>query len=211
MIRVVLVDDHVLFRRAIISMLQEAGDVHVVSDLATGEKAIEYVKRYPVDLVLMDINMAGMGGIEATRRILRIAPKVKVIAVTAMDGSPYPDKLLEIGVHGYVSKECRPQEFFEAIRTVMVGNSYVSSDVAKKMVTNRLGEKEAGAMLKELSSREVQIMTMIVNGHNNQDIYDQLNLSPKTISTYRHRLYEKLGVTNDVELTHLALRHNVLA
>jgi two-component system invasion response regulator UvrY len=210
MIRVMLVDDHVLFRRALISMLQEAGDVHVVADLSTGEKAVEYVNTYPVDLVLMDINMAGMGGIEATRRILRIAPTVKVIAVTAMGGSPYPDKLLEIGVHGYLSKECRPQEFFEAIRTVMVGNSYISDDVARKVAANCLGKKEAGTMLKGLSLREMQIMTMIVNGHNNQDIYNQLNLSPKTISTYRHRLYEKLGVANDVELTHFALRHDIL-
>lgn len=209
MIRVFLVDDHALFRTGLKSVLGEAGDIEVIGEASSGEEAIGQFKALSPDLILMDVNMPGIGGVEATRKILRQDPTVKIVAVTALSEDPFPNQLLDAGAMGYISKGCPGDELFEAIRMVMAGNHYISKDVAQKLAISHVsGNNESP--LKKLSAREMQVMTMIVTGQGTQQISDALFLSPKTVSTYRHRLYEKLGVSNDVELTHFALRHNVI-
>ncbi len=210
MIRVLLVDDHALFRTGLTSVLGEAGDVEVVGDAASGEEAIEKLRALSPDLVLMDVNMPGIGGIEATRKIVRQWPEIKVVAVTALSDDPFPNQLLDAGAVGYISKGCPAEEMFEAIRTVMAGHHYISRDVAQKLALGRVAGQGGQSSLKKLSAREMQVMMMIVSGKGTQEISDSLFLSPKTVSTYRHRLYEKLDVANDVELTHLAIRHNII-
>ena len=182
----------------------------VVGEYSDGEQAIEAVRREPPDLVLMDVHMPGMGGIEATRTILRIAPQTKIIAVTVLSDDPFPNQLLDAGARGYISKGSGSQEMMEAIETVMRGNYYISSDVAQKLTLTNFRKRGEASPLDTLTAREMQVMMMITRGQSNQDISDSLFLSPKTISTYRHRLFEKLDVSNDVELTHLAIRHGLL-
>lgn len=210
MIRVLLVDDHALFRTGLTSVLGEAGDMEVVGDAASGEEAVEQVRALEPELVLMDVNMPGIGGIEATRKIVRQWPDIKVVAVTALSDDPFPNKLLDAGARGYISKGCPAEEMFAAIRAVMGGDHYISKDVAQKLALGRVAGQGNESSLKKLSAREMQVMMMIVTGQGTQDISDALFLSPKTVSTYRHRLYEKLDVANDVELTHLAIRHNII-
>lgn len=210
MIRLLLVDDHELFRSGLKSVLATASDIEVVGEASDGESAVECVRADPPDIVLMDINMPGIGGIEATRRIVHFAPEVGVIAVTALTEDPFPNQLLDAGARGYLSKGCSAEEVFQAIRSVSMGNHYISNDVAQKLALNRMVNQSEGSPLKKLSPREMQVMLMIVQGQNNQQISDTLFLSPKTVSTYRHRLYEKLDVVNDVELTHFAIRHHVI-
>jgi two-component system invasion response regulator UvrY len=159
----------------------------VVGEYSDGEQAIEAVRREAPDLVLMDVHMPGIGGIEATRKILRIAPQTKIIAVTVSSDDPFPNQLLDAGARGYIS-----------------------SDVAQKLTLTNFRKRGEASPLDTLSAREMQIMLMITRGQSNQEISDALFLSPKTISTYRHRLFEKLDVSNDVELTHLAIRHGLL-
>lgn len=192
------------------SVLGEAGDIEVVAQAASGEEAVECVRADPPDLVLMDVNMPGIGGIEATRKIIRLDPEMKIIAVTALSEDPFPTQLLDAGARGYVSKGCPADEVFNAIRQVMLGNHYISNDVAQKLALGSMISQGSESPLKKLSAREMQVMLMIVTGLSNQEISDKLFLSPKTVSTYRHRLYEKLEVANDVELTHFAIRHNVI-
>lgn len=211
MIRLLLVDDHALFRSGLKSVLAEAGDIEVVGEASDGEAALDFVRADPPDVVLMDINMPGIGGIEATRRILHAQPEVRVIAVTAMSEDPFPNQLLDAGAFGYLSKGCPADELFKAVRSVVKGDHYISSDVAQKLALSQMVGQTEGSPLKKLSPREMQVMMMIVQGQGNQQISDTLYLSPKTISTYRHRLYEKLDVANDVELTHFAIRHNLVA
>lgn len=182
----------------------------VVGEYSDGEQAIEAVRQEAPDLVLMDVHMPGMGGIEATRKILRIAPQTKIIAVTVLSDDPFPNQLLDAGASGYISKGSGSQEMMEAIETVMRGNYYISSDVAQKLTLSNFRKRGEASPLDTLSAREMQVMLMITRGQSNQDISDTLFLSPKTISTYRHRLFEKLDVSNDVELTHLAIRHGLL-
>ena len=210
MIQILLVDDHALFRTGLISVLGEAGDFEIAGEASSGEEAVDFVRATPPDLVLMDVNMPGIGGIEATRKIIRFAPEMKIIAVTALSDDPFPSQLLDAGARGYISKGCPADELFGAIRTVMTGKHYISNDVAQKLALGNMAGQDGQSPLKKLSAREMQVMLMIVTGQSTQDISDALFLSPKTVSTYRHRLYEKLDVSNDVELTHFAIRHNVI-
>ena len=210
MIRILLVDDHDLFRAGVRSILQSEEGMVVVGEVASGEAAVEAVRSEAPDLVLMDVNMPGMGGIEATRKILHIAPSVKVIAVTVLSEDPFPNQLLDAGARGYISKGSNSEEMLEAIRMVMRGQHYISSDVAQKLTLANFRNRGEASPLGTLSAREMQVMMMITRGQGTQEISDALFLSPKTVSTYRHRLYEKLDVSNDVELTHLAIRHGLI-
>lgn len=209
MIRVFLVDDHELFRAGVRSILQGREDLVVVGEFANGEDTVAAVRTEAPDLILMDVNMPGIGGIEATRKVLRSAPEVRVIAVTVLSDDPFPNHLLDAGALGYLSKGSGTDEMLEAIDTVMRGRHFISRDVAQKLAIAGFTNRDPSP-LSVLSPREMQIMMMIVNGQRNQEISDSLLLSPKTVSTYRHRLYEKLDVSNDVELTHFAIRYGVV-
>lgn len=210
MIRILLVDDHDLFRAGVSSILRNQEGMVVVGEFADGEQAVTAVREEAPDLVLMDVNMPGMGGIEATRKILKIAPQVKVIAVTVLSDDPFPNRLLDAGARGYISKGCGSEEMFEAIKMVMRGQYYISGNVAQKLTLANFRNGGESSPMGALSAREMQIMLMITSGQSTQAISDTLYLSPKTVSTYRHRLFEKLDVSNDVELTHLAIRHGLL-
>jgi len=210
MLRVLLVDDHDLFRAGMRSILQGQEGMVVVGECSTGEQAVDAVRSDPPDLVLMDVNMPGMGGIEATRRIVKLVPKIKLIAVTVLSEDPFPSQLLDAGARGYISKGSDSGEMLNAIKAVMQGQYYISSDVAQKLTLANFRKNGEASVLATLTPREMQITMMIINGQTNQRISDTLFLSPKTVSTYRHRVFEKLDVTNDVELTRLAMRHGLL-
>ncbi|KRT57365.1 response regulator [endosymbiont of Ridgeia piscesae] len=213
MIRVLLVDDHELVRTGVKSILTQVPDISVVGEAGSGETAIQMVQQDRPDVVLMDVNMpgiGGIGGIEATRRLLRIAPDLKVVALTMLDNEPFPARLNEVGAMGYLTKGCPADEMIQAIRSVFRGQPFVSSDVARKHILTDW-KRHSATPFQGLSSRETQVMLMILEGQRNQEISDGLSLSPKTVSTYRQRIYEKLDVRNDVELTRLAYRHGILS
>ncbi len=209
MIKVLLVDDHQLVRSGINRILQDAEGISVIGEASSGEEAITITREIGPDVVLMDVSMPGIGGIEATRKLLRVNEKIKIIALTVYAGEPYPTSLLEAGASGYLTKGCDVSEIVNAINTVMRGERYLGKDVAQQMALSALpgGKKNP---FDKLSQREVQVMLMITQGKKLQDISDKLCLSPKTVSTYRYRIYEKLDVDNDVELTHLAIRHGMV-
>lgn len=209
MIKVLLVDDHQLVRTGIRRILDDAEDVEVCGEAASGEEALALVRQTGPEVVLMDVNMPGIGGLEATRKLLRIDGNLKIIALTVYMDEPYPSRLLEAGALGYLTKGCDEQEILNAIRVVHRGERYIGSDIARQMALSGLTGKTRNPF-DRLSQREVQVMMMITQGHKVQEISDILCLSPKTVSTYRYRLYEKLGVSNDVELTHLAIRHDMI-
>jgi two-component system invasion response regulator UvrY len=209
MIKVLLVDDHELVRAGVRRILEEAGDMQVVGEASDGGEALRVVRKLAPDVVLMDVNMPGMGGIEATRRLLRLMPGIKVIALTVLEGDPFPARLHEAGAVGFVTKGCPAREVIEAVRTANRGLPYVASAVARR---HMLADWKGGATspFEELSAREMQVAMMILNGQRTQGIADSLSLSPKTVSTYRQRIYDKLGVQTDVELTRLAYRYQLI-
>lgn len=213
MVNILLVDDHDLVRTGLRSILESSEDFSVIGESDSGEAAMAYLSdgHTKPDLVLMDINMPGIGGIEATRRIRSKFPDIKIIAVTALQDNPFPAQLMDAGANGYITKGCPADEMFEAVNSVMAGNRFVASRISDQITLDNLSSNtNKEGPFAHLSSREMQIMLMVTQGASTQEISDSLFLSPKTISTYRHRLYEKLGVSNDVELTHLAIRHNVI-
>ena len=209
MIRVVLVDDHELVRTGVKSILESVANIEVVAEAGTGEEAIGLIGKLDPDVVLMDVNMPGMGGIEATRRLLRKYTQLKVVALTALGDDPFPSRLSDVGAMGFLTKGCPADEMIRAIHTVYLGKPYISEEVAKK---HAVSEWQGGSdnPFHELSSRETQVLMQILEGHKNNQISDILCLSPKTVSTYRQRVMEKLNVHNDVELTRLAYRHGLL-
>ena len=209
-IRILLVDDHAMMRDGLRTILQSESTVDVVGEASDGRRALALAKSLMPDVVVMDVGMPNMNGIEATRKILQIAPTVRVIAVTVLSEDPFPNQLLDAGARGYLSKGSNSEEMLEAIRMVMRGQHYISSEVAKKLTLANFRSRGESSPLGTLSAREMQVMMMITRGQGTQEISDALFLSTKTVSTYRHRLYEKLNVSNDVELTHLAIRHGLI-
>ncbi len=208
MIRVMVVDDHTLIRVALKRILEEQGDIQVVAEASSGEQAVEIARRQPLDLVVMDVDMPGMGGVEATRKINNMAGGPKVIVISVHSQDPYPKRLLEAGASGYLSKATGANEVIGAVRTVYGGQPYVAPEVAGQLAMASINRTESP--LDSLTQREMQVMLMLTKGQNAQSISKTLNLSPKTVCTYRYRLYEKLDVKNDVELTHLAIRHGLV-
>ena len=207
--RVVLVDDHQLVRTGIRRLLSDDEEIDVVGEAGSGEDALRLVREMRPDVVLMDVSMPGIGGLEATRKLLRVDPALRIIALTIHVEEPYPSRLMEAGAMGYITKGCDEGEITAAIRAVMRGERYIGADIARQMALAGFdGTRDGG--LDKLSQREMQVMMMVTQGYKMQEISDTLCLSPKTISTYRYRLYEKLGVETDVELTHLAIRHGMI-
>jgi len=208
-INVLLVDDHHLVRVGINKILTSVKGLKVVGECETGEEAIKFCRKDEPDVLLMDMDMPGMGGLEATKKILRFAPGVKIIVLTAHTEDPFPSKVMQMGAAGYLTKDAGPDEMVNAIRAVHSGQRYLPSDIAQKMALNQFKSVEDNPF-NTLSDRELQIMIMITRGDKVPAISEHLNLSTKTINSYRYRMFEKLDVSNDVELTHLAIRYGML-
>jgi len=209
-LKVLIVDDHGIVSTGISRMLQDVSNLQVVGCAASGEEAITLTKETLPDIVLMDVHMPGIGGLGATKEIKRILPKTKIIALSALDDNPYPTKLIEAGASGYITKGIALDEMISAIEKVAKGGKYISSDVAQKMALSQMSKEDGDTPLDSLSDRELQIAQMIVDCRKVQDIAEKLNLSAKTVNTYRYRMFEKLSIGSDVELARLAMRHNLL-
>ncbi|WP_407290617.1 response regulator transcription factor GacA [Stutzerimonas zhaodongensis] len=210
MIRVLVVDDHDLVRTGISRMLADIDGLQVVGQAESGEAAIKKSRELMPDVVLMDVKMPGIGGLEATRKLLRSHPDIKVIAVTICEEDPFPTRLLQAGAAGYLTKGAALDEMIQAIRMVFAGQRYISPQIAQQLALKSFQPKVNGSPFDLLSEREIQIALMIANCQKVQTISDKLCLSPKTVNTYRYRIYEKLSITSDVELALLAVRHGMV-
>ncbi len=208
-IKILLVDHQELVRCGVQRLLDDMPQLCVVGEASSGEEAVRLVRGLKPDVVLMDVHIPGIGGLEATRRIRRGDPDIGIIVVTRQIDEPFPSQLLEAGASGYLTKNCGIEEIADAIRAVARGERYISADLARQMALSMLPGKEQSPF-DRLSQRELQVMLMVAQGQNVHDISEHLCLSSKTISTYRYRLFDKLGVENDVELTRLAIRHGIV-
>ncbi len=208
-INVFLVDDHELVRTGIRRILEDVRGIKVVGEAQSGETAVTFCRQHHPDVILMDMNMPGIGGLEATRKILRIRPDVRIIVLTIHSENPFPTKVMQAGAAGYLTKGAAPDEMIQAIRLVHSGQRYISPEIAQQMALSQFASADENPF-KSLSERELQIMMMITKGQKVTDISEQLNLSPKTVNSYRYRLFSKLGINGDVELTHLAIRYGML-
>lgn len=208
-IKVLVVDDHDLVRMGIARMLDDDPQIEVIAEADNGDDAVQLARIHRPDIVLLDVNMPNVGGVEATRRIKQINQNIKVLAVSSLSAQPYPSMLLKAGVNGYITKGTPLDEMIRAIKKIHGGNKYFSHDVAEQLANTVLGE-QAESPFDSLSEREKQVAMMVVNCQSVQEIADQLFVSVKTVNTYRYRIFEKLGVNSDVKLTHLAIRHGLI-
>ena len=208
MIKVLLVDDHELVRTGIRRLLEDVADIDVCGEASSGEEALSTVGECRPDVVLMDLSMPGIGGLETTRKLSLNAPDIGVIIVTVHTDAPFPSRLMQAGAMGYLSKGGSLDEMLHAIREVNEGGRYISPKIAQNLALSLMDEKESP--FSALSERELQVVFMLIQGQKVTDISEKLNLSPKTISTYRHRVFDKLKIQNDAGLTRLAMCHGLL-
>ena len=202
-----IVDDHDLIRYGLRRLLEDQAGIEVVDEACSGEEAMEKARKIKPDIVLMDINMPGIGGFEATSRMCQ-TQECKIIILTVHSEGPLPKRLLEAGAMGYLSKGCPVDQMLEAIKKVHTGQRYIAPAIAQQLALSMLPGQES--IIDILSQRELQVLIMISRGMRTNEISETLNLSPKTVSTYRKRLHDKLDVSNDVEMMHLAIKHGLL-
>ncbi len=208
-IGVMIVDDHDLVRHGFASLLSAQDGIEVVAEARSGEEAIEHCRNNKaIDVILMDVNMPGIGGMEATRRISKQWPDIGIIILTVHADGPIPKRLLKGGAKGYLTKGNEVTEMVAAIKDVHQGGRYIAKDIAQQLALAMLPGQDN--IIDSLSKRELQILMMIAQAHKNCEIAETLNISPKTVSTYRKRLHEKLGVKSDVQMLHLAMKHGIL-
>lgn len=209
MISVMLVDDHDLVRIGIRRLLSDVRGIRVDSEARSGEEALEMVRRKRPDVVLMDVSMPGIGGMEATRKLTKTYPDLKVVVLTVHIDDPFPSRLLQAGAVGYLTKASSVDEMVQAIEDVAAGKRYICPEIAQSLALSMLPGGD-DSPFDALSQREMQILLMLTQGEKPKGIAEKLHLSPKTISTYRYRLYEKLGVRNDAEMTRMSIRHGLM-
>ena len=209
MIKILVVDDHDLVRLGFVKLLDDVDGFDVVGEANSGEKAVSMARELVPDIVLMDVKMPGIGGLEATKKLVNVHENIKVIAVTAVDDNMYPTRLMQAGAYGYLTKGTEFEEMVKAIRTVSNGKPYMSNAVAQQMAIKSYS-KETATPFELLSERELQTALMIANGQKAQTIANTFNVSPKTVNSYRYRIFDKLHINSDVELALLAVKHGVL-
>lgn len=207
--RVVVADDHDLVRVGLVRMLEDVTEIDVIGEAASGEEAVQHARNLQPDVIVMDVKMPGIGGIEATRKISTQYPNTKVVAVSALDDAPFPQRLLKAGAMAYLTKGAEINEMVTAIKQAVRGKQYLSPQIAQQMALSSVNPDHDNPF-DQLSERELQICMMVINCEKVQDISDKLCLSSKTVNSYRYRIFEKLEITGDVELTRLAIRHGLI-
>ncbi len=213
-IRVLVVDDHTIVRDGISALLSLAGDIEVVGEATNGNEALEKVSALHPDVVLMDIAMPIMGGLEATRRISKEFPKTKVLVVTQHDDKEYVFPVLESGASGLISKAGASSELASGIRSVYKGDSFLSPSVARLLVENF--QNTAGGRSKQdpyntLTGREREILKLLAEGYSTQKIAEMLVITPKTVEGHKTNLMAKLGIHNRIDLVKYALRKGIIS
>lgn len=208
MIRIAIVDDHAIVREGLRRFFADEVDLRVVGDAANGREALELLRSTEVDVMLLDLSMPDQGGVDALRAIKARAPDLPVLILSGFSAQHYATTLLRQGAAGYLNKDCDPEEIARAIRTVALGRRYITPAVAE-LLAEQL-DAPAKAPHEQLSERELQVFLRLARGESVSEIGNNLHLSVKTISTYRSRLLEKLGVSSNAELAAYAIRNGLL-
>ena len=209
MIKVILCDDHAMIRRGIRDTLAEAVDIQVTAETGSYAEVREAIRTHPCDVLLLDINLPGRGGLEVLASLHESDSPIKVLMVSMYPEDQYAIRCLKAGAQGYLNKAGDPADLITAVLTVAQGRKYVTAGVAQMLVDN-LSAPESTSLHASLSERELQTLLKIASGKRLSDIAQELMLSPKTVSVYRSRVLEKLKLTNNSELTVYAIRNGLV-
>jgi len=208
MYHVLIAEHHQLVGEALSGILEGNPAIRVCQRVASTEELCRAARKSRPDVVLLDLHLPPAGGLEAMRRLLTSMPKLRVICMGLNRHGPYPARVLEHGAGGLLSLDCSREELFEAIRAVAAGAVHVGAELAQAVLQSGLGYNQQP--VSKLSARELAVMTMLCKGQRPKEISARLCISAKTVSTYRSRVCRKLGVRNDVELTHLGLEYGLI-
>lgn len=209
MIQVVLCDDHAVVRRGIRDTLTEAPDIQVTGEAGSYAELREILREATCDVLLLDLNMPGRSGLEALASLRETDSEIKVLVVSMYPEDQYAVRCLRAGAQGYANKASDPVALIEAVRTIMQGRKYLTPEVAQ-MLAESVSERVSEMPHSALSERELQTLLKIATGRRLSEIAEELMLSPKTVSVYRSRVLEKLGLTNNAELTVYAIRNQLV-
>lgn len=208
-IRILIADDHALVAEGLRSLLGSHDDFEIIACVHDGREAVRQVRNSAIDIAILDVSMAGLNGIDAIPEILEHGPSVRVIMLSMHGNHEYVVRALQAGARGYVLKKSAGQEIVNAVRNVHSGRRYLSQEIAEDVVEHFLRERVAVHPLDALSRRERQVLQLSAEGQNTAAIAKALNLSPKTIETYRGRLMQKLGIKDLPGLVRFAIQHGI--
>lgn len=210
-VRLIVVDDHAIVRRGIVQVLSEHPDVQVVAEAHDyASLRAELKKHGEPDVLVMDVGLPGKNGIDILKALRDEHPRLKVLMVSMYPEDQYAVRAFRAGAFGYLNKASAPEKLQEALSQVIAGKKYVTPEIAQALIENLSAPDDAGSPHEKLSDREFQTMKMIASGQRLADIVDALALSPKTVSVYRARILEKMGMSNNAELTHYAIKHGLV-
>jgi DNA-binding NarL/FixJ family response regulator len=208
MIKIIIVDDHAVVRKGLIQILEEKPGVYSVDEANSGDELLEKIQHIDYDVIVLDISMQGKDGIDTLKCLRKSKPEVQVLAFSMYPEDQYAIRMLKAGAAGYLNKECSPDEFMKAIERVSKGQKYVPPQLGEILLNNLdLGK---APLHENLSDREFQVMCIMAKGKTPTQIAAELNLSINTISTYRIRILEKLGLKNTAEITHYAIKNRLI-
>jgi two-component system response regulator NreC len=212
-IRVLLVDDHGVVRVGLRMLLEGEEDIDICGEASSGKEAIEQTDALEPNVILMDIGLPDMTGIEATRKIKETHPNIAVVALTIHEDEEYFFKMLEAGANGYVPKKAAPEELLTAIRAAYVGEVYLYPSLAKLLVKDFLGQQSASKVTlpeNDLTAREQEVLALLAEGASNNEIAERLTISPKTVARHRENIMTKLNLHSRTELVKYAIRKGII-
>lgn len=206
--KVLIADDHAVVRRGVRQILSDAFKTLLIGEAQNSQEILNLVREQDWDIAVVDISMPGRNGLEALKELKQIRPKLPVLILTTHSEEQYAIRVLKAGAAGYMTKESAPERLIEAIRKVIKGGKYISSSVAEILAVN-VGTDAEKQPHENLSDREYQVLYLIASGKTVGEIADELSLSVKTISTYRARILEKMGMKTNAQLTHYVISNNL--
>lgn len=210
-IKILVADDHGVLRAGLRALLNAEPDLSVVGEAASGEEALKIAKKVSPDIVLMDLNMPGMGGIDAARKMIKLHPQIRVLILTVHEDSELLKEAIKSGAAGYILKRAVESELIYAIHAVMRGDLYIHSAMTRALLLNQPEEQpDVPDAAEELTPRELEVLRLIAEGHTNRQIADLLSLSVRTVESHRSNLMEKLNLHSRVELVRYAHRNQLL-
>lgn len=210
MIKVLLADDHGIVRDGLRRIVEESSDMQVIAEAENGKDAINQAREKHPDVVVVDLSMPGMDGLEVVSRLHYEYPKLPMIILTMHEEEQYIVRGIEAGAMGYITKKSAPEQLVEAIRKVYSGNRYLTPEVSETLALRVARGINGRSPVDSLSNREIQVLRRLAQGHTNHEIADAYNISVKTVDTYRFRLLKKLNLRNNAELSRFAMQNKLI-